>query len=272
MSAPGDRFVPLADARALRPWARVTGVVAGALAVAAVLCGAWFAFVARDSGTRTFMGLPPHTNGVIVLDMSASIGSSTYALIGGTLQTLSRSGGRYGLVVFSASAYEALPPGTPASDLAPLVRYFKLPAKGGQFAGFPSNPWTTFTSGTKISAGMQLATRLAAAQRRPATIILVSDLNDDPGDLRALTQVLFSDRAKHIPVHIVGLNPTQADVDYVENALGPRTQVTSPPTLREAPSHITTPFPWGLVALAVAISVLLGVGLAWAPRLDWRVS
>ena len=76
-----------------------------------------------------------------MLDVSASISADTYSRIGATLSSLARSGGRYGLVVFSDQAYEALPPGTPASDLRPLVRYFTLPPAHGGFApDVPAEP------------------------------------------------------------------------------------------------------------------------------------
>ena len=67
------------------------------------------------------------TNGIVVLDLSASISSDTYQRIGQTLHELSSTNGRYGLVVFSDVAYEALPPGTPAAELKPYARYFTLP-------------------------------------------------------------------------------------------------------------------------------------------------
>ena len=61
---------------------------------------------------------------MIVLDVSASISPDTFSRIGETLRKLVATRGRYGLVVFSNVAYEALPPGTPASALRPLIRYF----------------------------------------------------------------------------------------------------------------------------------------------------
>ena len=124
-----------------------------------------------------------------MLDVSASISTDTYSRIGGTLPRSRDSGGRFGLVVFSDQAYEALPPGTPAADLAPLVRYFTLPqqTQPGFAPTFPPNPWrATFSAGTRISAGLELAHRIALEDkpRRP-TVVLVSDLDDDPSDLHA---------------------------------------------------------------------------------------
>jgi hypothetical protein len=267
--------IPLADADALRPRARLTAAVMSALAIAGLVCAVAFAFVSRNPQTRTFVPLPSHTNGVLVLDLSASISSDTFSRIGGTLQALSRSGGRFGLIVFSGNAYEALPPGTPASDLAPLIRYFTLPQQKvpGFLPTFPPNPWSsTFTAGTSISSGMELATQIAVAQPRHALIILVSDLDDSPGDLPALGQVLLTDRSERVPVRIVGLNPTPADAAFFRVALGPQASIVEAPTLNEAPPQNVTPFPWALVALTAAAAAAFAARLAWAPRLDWRRS
>jgi len=267
--------IPLTDAGQLRSSARLTAAVTSALAVAAVVCVVAFGLVSRNPHTRTTLGLPPHANEVIVLDLSASITVDTFSRIAATLQTISRSGGRIGLVVFSTYAYEALPPGTPAADLAPLVRYFMLPhqATPGTMVTFPTNPWTNnFTSGTNISTGMHLASEIAFAQRPRPTIVLISDLDDDPGDFPALTQILLSDRAKGIPVHIEGLNPTPNDVALFRSALGRQVPIVDVPTVDQLPPQNVTPFPWVLVALAVAAAVALAARIAWAPRLDWRGS
>jgi hypothetical protein len=270
-----DTSIPLADARNLRSYARVTAAITSALAVAVLVIAVAFALVSRNPHTRTTLGLPPRADGVVVLDLSASISSDTFSRIGGTLQTLSRSGGRFGLIVFSTEAYEALPPGTPAAALAPLVRYFTLPRQSvpGYLPTFPPNPWTnTFTSGTNISTGLHLASEIAFAQRRRPTIVLISDLDDDPGDIPALTQILLSDRAKGVPLHVVGLNPTPNDVALFRAALGRQAPIVEAPTLNEVPPQAVTPFPWALVALAAAAAAALAVRIAWAPRLDWRAS
>lgn len=267
--------IPLADARNLRSYVRITAAVTAALAVAAVVFVVAFALVARNPHTSTTLGLPPRANGVIVLDVSASISSDTFSRIAATLRTLSRSGGRFGLIVFSSNAYEALPPGTPAADLAPLARYFTLPRQRipGYMPSFPANPWTnTFTSGTSISTGMHLASEIAFAQHRRPTIVLVSDLDDDPGDIPALTQILLSDRAKKVPVHVVGLNPTPNDLKLFRSALGPQAPIVEAPTLNTLPPQNVTPFPWALIALAAAAAAALAARIAWAPRLDWRAS
>src|SRR6266545_2913053 len=169
--------IPLADTGALRPAARRTLVVRSALAVALVGLVVGAVVVSRRPHTQTIVALPAHSSAIVVLDVSASISADTYSRIGATLSSLARSGGRYGLVVFSDQAYEALPPGTGAAELTPLVRYFELPpARGGTARTFPANPWErVFSAGTKISAGLELAHQIAFEDRLSKPIaILVS--------------------------------------------------------------------------------------------------
>src|SRR5258708_35838569 len=109
---------------------------------------------------------------MIVLGLPPCLASDPCSRIGESLPELVAKGGRYGLVVFSSTAYEALPPGTPASALKPLIRYFTLPTQvvAGEQPTFPTNPWTnSFTGGTHISQGLQLARaiRIAKAARPP---------------------------------------------------------------------------------------------------------
>jgi uncharacterized protein (DUF58 family) len=242
--------------------------------LAAVAIGATAAFlvVSRHPHTRTIVALPSNANTVLVLDVSASISTDTYSRIGGTLATLARSPARIGLVVFSDTAYEALPPGVPASSLAPLVRYFTLPSKtqAGFAPTFPPNPWTnTFTAGTRISAGMELAHTIAAAQKRRPTVVLISDLDDDPNDLAPLAAVMAAYRRDHIPVRVVGLNASQQDVALFQRLLGTAVPVAQAPTLDEVPAHDVTAVPVALLVLAVAAAFALALREVWSPRLEW---
>ena len=118
------------------------------------------------------------SDGIVVLDLSASISSDTYAEIGTTLSTLASSGGHYGLVLFSSVAYEALPPGTPARELEPFVRFFRVHSPGPGFAPvFPVNPWTqSFSEGTAISRGLDLAHSIV--------------VRDAPGELAGVLRAL----------------------------------------------------------------------------------
>jgi hypothetical protein len=266
--------IPLADAHALRPAAHRTLVVRIALAAALGGLVLAAAIVSRHSHTETIVALPPHSSAIVVLDVSASISSDTYSRIGATLSSLARSGGRYGLVVFSDQAYEAMPPGTPAQDLAPLVRYFTLPpAKGPGFAQtFPANPWErTFSAGTKVSAGLELAHQIAFEdQLSKPIVILVSDLDDNPEDLLRLVTIMLALKRDRVPLRIVGLNPSSQDVALFKRLTG-GAPVVRAGTLQPGPEpRNRTPFPWTLVALAVVVAAGLAAHELWGPRLEWR--
>jgi hypothetical protein len=267
--------IPLADARALHPAATRTLFVR--LALAATLTGlvVAVALVSRHPHTETIVTLPAHSSAIVVLDVSVSISAdTTYSRIGGTLSSLARSDGRYGLVVFSDQAYEALPPGTGAADLAPIVRYFTLPSSHGPGVAqtFPPNPWErNFSGGTKISAGLELAHQIAFQDRLTKPIaILVSDLDDDPEDLPRLVTIMLALKRDHIPLRIVGLNPADQDVALFKRLTG-GAPVVRAGTLQPGPQPRNhTPFPWTLVTLTLLTAVALAAHELWGPRLEWR--
>jgi hypothetical protein len=251
---------------------RTTFAVRAALAAVAVAAAVAFLLLSRTPSTHTIAGLPHDARTVLVLDVSASISSDTYSRIGGTLAALSRSPARIGLVVFSDAAYEALPPGSPASDLRPLVRYFTLPTQtqAGFAPTFPPNPWANaFSAGTRISAGMQLAHTIALAQQKPPAVVLVSDLDDDPNDLASLASVIAAYERDDIPVRVVGLNPSPEDVTLFERLLGPAVPIAQAPTLDAVPRHEVTPFPLALLVLTLAGAAALALREAWSPELEW---
>src|SRR5438093_772845 len=178
--------IPLTDAPLLAPAARRTLVVRVVLATALTATIVAAVLIARSPHAQTIVALPSDSTAIIVLDLSASISSDTYSRIGSTLSSLAHSRGRFGLVIFSDQAYEALPPGTAAANLEPLVRYFRLSKQPpfGFAPKYPKNPWAdNFSGGTKIAAGMTLAHTIAVQNslRRPV-VILISDLDDDPDD------------------------------------------------------------------------------------------
>jgi hypothetical protein len=244
-----------------------------AFAAAAFGLGLAFLLASRHPHTGAFFNLPTQADTVVVLDVSASISTDTFSRIGGTLATFSRSGARVGLVVFSDQAYEALPPGSPASDLRPLVRYFTLPRQQGEGVPpqFPANPWTrSFTGGTKISAGLTLAHDIAVAGgvTQPA-VVLVSDLDDDPQDVRRLGAVLFAYRRDAIPVQVVALDPSAQDRALFTRILGRNVVVHGSPATGGFTVRSRTPFPWALVGLALLAAAALAVEALWSPRLEW---
>lgn len=268
--------IPLSDAPEFRRQAIVTRLLLTVLATAALAAAVAVLLASSTSHSQSFVSLPTDANVVIVLDLSASISSDSFSRIGATLSSLAQTHDHVSLVVFSDEAYEALPPGTPAADLAPMVRYFELPKQRvpGFLPSFPTNPWSrTFTGGTAISSGMELGISIATAQRRPAEVMLISDLDDNPGDLATLAAASAVARHDHVPIRIVGLNPSPAAFAYFHAIFGHSAPIINAPTFGEtALSRQTTPFPWELIVLVVGAAVALASREAWAPILSWRRS
>jgi hypothetical protein len=265
--------IPLVDAPTLRRHARRTLAVRTALLAAAAAAAVSFLLASRDSGTRTIVPLAAGANTVIAIDLSASINYDAYTRIGATLTSLANGGGRFGLVLFSDEAYEALPPGTPAADLAPFVRYFRpiRRAAPGVDAVLPSNPWqSTFSGGTRIAGGLQLAQELATAAGGRAQVVLLSDLDDSEPDRAGLAAVLLGYKRDRVPLRVVGLDPSPTDVAYFRNLLGSGMTVTAAPRPSEVRPRSSTPFPWRLVALVLAGATALAAAHLWGPKLEWR--
>ena len=265
--------IPLADAGRLGGLARRTAVIRIVLALVVLASAIAAIAVAREPHTRVLVPLSGRGDTIVVVDLSASISTDTYSQIGATLSSLARSDGRLGLVLFSDQAYEALPQGTPAADLTPLVRLFTVPkvTQAGFAPTLPPNPWTApFSGGTKISAGMTLAHTLAVATPGPRpTVVLISDLSDDPQDLTRLASILLAYGRDRIPVRIVGLDPAPADVALFRRSLTPAPAVVRAPTPGDAAPTSHTPFPWLLVVLALLACAGLGIREGWSPRLEW---
>ncbi len=269
------RIIPLATTRELLGPARRTQIVRAAAALGLLALALAAILVSRHPRTHEIRFLPAGSNGIVVLDLSASISADTYSRIGQTLSDLSKSRGRYGLVVFSDSAYEALPPGSPAAAFQPIVRFFTLPPqkRPGVAPTFPINPWSdSFSAGTKISTGLDLARSILIGDRlaRPA-VLLISDLDDDPSDLPNLGSVATAYRQEHIGLNVVGLNPSPDDEQPF------RAFVAGNGTL----SHAQLPgeggqtaggssFPWTLAFVAFALVGLLALNELWTARLTWR--
>jgi hypothetical protein len=265
--------IPLVDAPALAPAARRTFAVCTARVLAAIGATVAFLFVSRDPETRTIGPLAAGANTIVAIDLSASINYDAYVRIGATLASLAHGGGRFGLVLFSDEAYEALPPGTPAEDLAPFVRYFRpvRRAAPGVDAVLPSNPWqSTFSGGTRIAAGLQLAHGLAQAGGAHADVVLLSDLDDSEPDRAGLAAVLLGYKRDHLPLRVVGLDPAPSDAAYFRHLLSDSVQISRAPRPGAVRPRSRTPFPWTLVALALGGAVALTAAPLWAPKLEWR--
>jgi hypothetical protein len=265
--------IPYTGASVLGRIAARTTVARVLLAIALVALVVLTALAARHPRLDKTPLVPANSGGIVVLDLSASISSDTYSRIGQELQRLVDAGGRYGLVVFSVDAYEALPPGTPSSAIQPLIRYFTLPTQvaPGEQPSYPRNPWTqSFTGGTQIARGLQLALQIEAANHvKKKSVILISDLADDPNDLSRLNDVLAAYKHDKIKLLIVPLNAATSDLQRFSQVAVKTLATPSPGTHPPKAAPARASFPTLLVALTVVVALLLGVNEVRSARLRW---
>ncbi len=181
------------------------GCCESALGSAAVALVVASAASARGLETREHGLIPSGTTGVVVVDLSLSIADEDYEAVRRSFRRLVAENASIGLVVFSDVAYELLPPGTPASELRPMLRLLVAPKLGP-----PVNPWTqTFRAGTKISASLELARRMLERDGvRSGSILLVSDLETAPDDVPSLARTVESLRRSSIELRVLGLAPS----------------------------------------------------------------
>jgi hypothetical protein len=267
-----DASIPFSELSSLAAVARRTRRLRLAIALALLVALVVGAAVAPSQPGRHF--LPANTVGIVVLDVSASITPSTYYRIEQELDTLAASGERFGLVLFSDGAYEALPPGTPSAELTPLLRFFAPPK--GSSSGIPPSPWQQwFSGGTDISTGLFEAARMLQRDHvQHGSVVLISDLNDDPVDLGPLAGAVLYFQQMHTPLEIVGLNPTTANAEFFKNLLGAKAviQTAKLPTTAQASGKLSlvATFPVGLAVATLVVILLLTMNEWWAEPLRWR--
>ena len=266
-----DESVPLADAPTFaRPAARARRV---RLLLAAVLIAGAVAAVAFAPTSPGRKFLPSSTAGIVALDVSSSIQPDTYYRIDHVLATLAESRQRLGLVLFSDVGYEALPTGTPAVQLRPLLRFF---SPNGSPGTTPEGPWEQwFSAGTVISSGLYLSDQMLQENHvKHGSILLISDLSDDPTDYVQLSNAIRLLQLQKIPVEIIALNPSQQNAEFFKTLLpaGALIQKASLPTSAEASGKLglVAGFPRGLAIAAVVVILLLTFNEWWAEPFRWR--
>src|SRR5262245_16633363 len=204
MELPFDtrRAIPASEPGRLHGHARSNRVLrlAAALLVLAAAVGTFL--VARSQDVRNAPLLPSGTTGMLVLDLSSSVYEGA---LDQTVAKLAQTDERTGLVVFSDSAYELLPPGSPSAELYPLLRYFRPRPD----ATLPPNPWEEFRGGTRISEGLRTA-RVALLREGVdhGSILLVSDLEILPDEIARVGEVLAQIRRDGTSIRIVPLFPS----------------------------------------------------------------
>jgi hypothetical protein len=266
--AVNPRAIPLSDLSELRvPLLRTTLIRIGlAIALLALLAGAFWIVKDDDQATGSAL-IPGGQGGVVVLDLSASIGSTPHLRTAHALRYIQQTRQSFGLVLFSDTAYEAVPPGTAHTEMAPFMRYFgnvrlypcirrgSRPCPAGTYevpektsweeynrlveaatrGGSRVNPWAgSFRSGTRISRGLETARQVLVRDRVSGLgVLLISDLDDSLFDVPQLTQTLIRYRKDDIPLRVVGLRPSQEDRELFRRLLGDDAFVTRPELQRK---------------------------------------
>ncbi len=258
------------DARTMGRAAFRTRLLRAVLVVSAVALLALAAASARGLDTGTASGLP-QSNGVAVIDLSLSIGPKDYRDIRSTLRRLIDSNASLGLVIFSDVPYEMLPPGTPASELEPLLRLLVPPESKGKAAARLKSPWaSSFSAGTRISTALELARDMLVRDGvGNGTILLLSDLVTAPDDVPQLARTLQELQRQSIAVKVVPLTPLKDGRTIFEGLLGKSAFI--PPsraaTAEPLPSRSSSGLPLTLLGLGTLVLLVLAAHERFAGRL-----
>lgn len=264
--------IPTGEQRSLRAPLRRTLLLRVVLGLSLFVALSYAFTVSRSEDVRFAALLPPDSTGMIVLDLSASIGE--FDRIAETLRRVGREDERAGLVVFSDTAYELLPPGSPGRELESFVRFFTPLREGGDV--YPVNPWeqADFRAGTRISTGLEVARQaLARAHVTHGSILLISDL-DAAQDAESLSEALVVLRRDGIQLRVVPLAPLPENRAFFEQIVGRSAFLAE----AEPDAPVATPeerrlggaLPWGFLLIAALLVVLLAANERLLSRLEVR--
>jgi hypothetical protein len=295
----GHQAIPLADAVALtRPARRLTMIrVVLAIGLLAALAGSVFFAQRPGEGARSLV--KGADSGVVVLDLSASIGQPGRTVVD-PFEYLADTGQEFGLVIFSGRAYEVLPPGTSSAELRPIIRALvpfpdvclaradiQCPPgtrrvvpdtkEGARIRRLQVTPWdSNFRGGTEISTGLVLAREMLERHRmKEHGVLLISDLDNALLDDTNLTRELITYRAQKIPIHVVALAPFEDDRFFFERLVGKDAFVDHAdmtPGLDARRRAERAGVPEGLAGLALVLLALLALNEHYCGRLAWRVA
>lgn len=253
--------IPLSSVRALARSARWTRAARLGLA-ALLIVGLAVVFLLSHRRQREDAYLAAGTSPVIALDVSWSVTYDRSRLIERTLKGFVDAQRRVGFVLFSDTAYEALPVGTRSDALQPFMRFFH---------GADANPWrATFSAGTRISAALDLAHQmLLDAHVKHGSVVLISDLADSPSDEIDLARTLVAFQRADIPIRMVAIDPNRQDEQFFREAL--RSGGGSVTTLRTAGqvSGGRRTFPVLLVVVIALVALLLALNEHVLGALTW---
>jgi von Willebrand factor type A domain len=253
------------------PAGRTTAArIALVLALAAALAGAIFLASSAGSGRAALLPEGVKT-GVVVVDMSGSVSGVPFERVATVVRDFAAVNQAMGLVMFSDTAYELLPPNSPASTLLEFERFFDPQAVTGGGLSFGVTPWNQFSAGTRISAGLRMGRQaLQRAHVTHGSLLLISDLNDSSADEEPLVAEALALKKSHIPVRIVPVLAAPADVRIFASLFGWNVFV-SPSTYRTTATNnvqpIATSWPWALLAVGALLVGLLAANELFNTRL-----
>jgi hypothetical protein len=270
MGSLGEPRIPYGELDAIGRSVRRTTLfrVLLGLALVAVLVAALT--VARSRDAQPDPLLPVGTTGMIVLDLSASAGLQPE--FGELLRRLAAANEPTGVIVFSLSAYELVPPGTPGKDLAPMIRFFS----GKSVA----NPWESFQTGTNLAVGLEMARDVLERDRiERGTILLASDLEFFPDDGPRLTAALAELRSEGTALRILPLGAREEQRRFFEAIVGREVFIELPEATAVAAGRSTRALrlaeenmPWLFVGLVLALTLLLAANERACGRLRLPVA
>jgi hypothetical protein len=250
-----------------------TTVVRGALVLglAAALAGAFLLAYSAGSGRASVLPVGVKT-GVVVIDMSASVAGPARERVATVVNGLAAANQAMGLVMFSDTAYELLPPNSPASSLLEFERFFEPQRITHGQPIYGQGPWGDFSGGTRVSTGLLVGQQ--ALQRAKVThgaLLLISDLNDASSDEEPLVAEALALKKAHVPVRIVPLFASPPNVRIFDSLFGSGSFI-SPSAFRTRSGQEVQPiagsWPWALIAVGVALVTLLAANERFNTRLQ----
>jgi hypothetical protein len=264
--------VTLADLPEVRGAELRTSTVRVLLAIALAATLAGLVLVARDAGSGRAAVFPEGTDaGIVALDMSASIAGPVYARVASTLRGIVDANQSIGLVMFSDTAYELLPPNSPPSALLQFMPFFVPIRYYGSTPVFAPSPWDTFSGGTRISTGLaQAREALHRAGVQHGSILVVSDLDNAVGDQQAIVAEALRLERENIAVRIVPLFADPRNLRFFSTLFGSDVFVDPSVFTHTAKRHeasVAAGAPWLLLGLGLVLVLLLAGNERWNGRL-----
>ena len=282
--------LPTSAASELGRERRRTWIIRIALALLAVGFLAAAFILSRDLKALPTSYFATGSGGIVVLDLSSSVDQQKAQRAQRVIRSMAETEGRIGLVVFSDSAYEMLPPDTRSEELRPILRFFEAPPGGFGRPGFgrrrqdqpaqpaqrpEQSPWSlSFRGGTKISTGLAEARAIIARENDPSlSVLLLSDLDNSGFDSSALTEEVTAYERAGLRLRVVPLFPAAEDRDFFERVVGKdamleRAELVRNTSVKESLTLVGSS-PWMLAGIGACLLALLALNERYGARLVW---